>query len=82
MKYLGAVAGRTPPAALDRPCTFQNTARYPLHLQFLHSFPELANLDFATYLNLTQRTASRVWWAGELQLVPGRQAPAHRQARG
>jgi pyruvate, water dikinase len=75
VKYLGAVAGRTPPAALDRPCTFQNTARYPLHLQFLHSFPELTNLDFSTYLNLTQRTASRVWWAGELQLVPGGKHP-------
>jgi pyruvate, water dikinase len=75
VKYLGAVAGRTPPAALDRPCTFQNTARFPLHLQFLHSFPELTNLDFATYLNLTQRAASRVWWAGELQLVPGGKHP-------
>ena len=71
VKYLGNVPGRTAPAALDRACLFQNTALYPLHLQFLHSFPELRALDFDSYLNLTQRNASRVLWAGELQLVPG-----------
>jgi hypothetical protein len=75
VKYTGNVAGRVPPAPLDRPCTFQNTARYPLHLQFLHSFPELRNLDFASYLDLVMKSASRVLWAGELQLVPGGKHP-------
>ncbi|HXI60072.1 MAG TPA: hypothetical protein VNO55_28590, partial [Polyangia bacterium] len=71
VKYLGAVDGRKPPAPLDRRCVFQNTAAYPLHLQFLRSFPELANLDFDSYLALATKNSTRVWWAGELQLVPG-----------
>ncbi|HEY0709107.1 MAG TPA: PEP/pyruvate-binding domain-containing protein [Polyangia bacterium] len=71
VKYLGAVEGRTAPAGLERPCTFQNTARYPLHLQFLHTFPSLRNIDFAAYLALTTKSATRVLWAGELQSIPG-----------
>lgn len=71
VKYLGAVDGRTPPAPVNRRCVFQNTALYPLHLQFLRTFPELASLDFASYLSLTMKSASRVLWAGELQLIPG-----------
>ena len=42
VKYLGAVGGRKPPAVVDRRCIFQNTALYPLHVQFLRSFPQLA----------------------------------------
>ena len=75
VKYLAQVAGRNAPAPLDRLCVFQNTATYPLHLAFLRSFAELAQLDWDSYLALTTRRASRVFWAGELQLLPGAQHP-------
>ena len=71
VKYLGAVDGRKPPAVVDRRCIFQNTALYPLHVQFLRSFPELRSLDFDTYLTLVMKAATRVLWGGELQLIPG-----------
>jgi hypothetical protein len=71
VKYLGAVDGRKPPAVVDRRCIFQNTELYPLHVQFLRSFPELRSLDFATYLTLVMKAATRVLWGGELQLIPG-----------
>jgi pyruvate, water dikinase len=75
VKYLAQVAGREPPAPLARSCLFQNTALYPLHLGFLRSFPELLYIDWESYLALTTRSASRVLWAGELQLIPGAEHP-------
>jgi pyruvate,water dikinase len=75
VKYLAQVAGKSAPAPLDRRCVFQNTALYPLHLAFLRSFPQLAQLDWDSYLALTTKRASRVLWAGELQLIPGAQHP-------
>jgi pyruvate,water dikinase len=75
VKYLSAVGGAgggTPlPSALASTCVLQNTARFPLHLGFLKSFPEYSNLDFASYLALTQKSASRTFFAGELKLLPG-----------
>jgi hypothetical protein len=72
VKYLARVDGRRPPVALGTDgCLFQNTALYPLHLQFLRTFAGLENLDFATYLSLTQRNATRTAWAGELRLLQG-----------
>jgi hypothetical protein len=76
VKYLAAVDGRKAPAPLDRGCVFQNTARYPLHLAFLRSFAELAHIDWDSYLALTTKPASRVLWAGELQLLPGAVHPS------
>jgi pyruvate, water dikinase len=75
VKYLARVEGRRPPAPLDRPCTFQNTAAYPLHVAFLRTFPELETLDFETYLGMIERRASRVLWAGELRSFPGARHP-------
>jgi pyruvate, water dikinase len=75
VKYLAQVAGRSAPLPLDRRCLFQNTALFPLHLAFLRSFPELAQLDWDSYQALTTKRASRVLWAGELQLIPGAQHP-------
>lgn len=75
VKYLLSVDGRTPPAPLGDGCYFQNTERYPLHLAFLHSFPELVGLDFSTYLTLVMRQASRALWAGELRLFSAARHP-------
>jgi pyruvate,water dikinase len=69
VKYLGQAGKGLPP--LDKPCFFQNTARYPGHITFLKSFPELINIDFATYLNLVMKNASRVLWGGELKFFSG-----------
>jgi hypothetical protein len=75
VKYLARVDGRTPPAGLDRACTFQNTAAYPLHLGFLRTFPEFATLDFDAYLALVMRRATRKLWAGEVRLFAGARHP-------
>lgn len=75
VKYLARVDGRKPPEPLDRPCTFQNTASYPLHVAFLRTFEGLTTLDFETYLGMVDRRASRVLWAGELRSFPGAKHP-------
>jgi hypothetical protein len=80
VKYLAPVAGRQAPAPFRDGCVFQNTAMFPLHLAFLRSFPEFAALDWDSYLALTTKAASRVFWAGELQLIPGAEHPrTHRK---
>jgi pyruvate,water dikinase len=75
VKYLARVDGRKPPVGLDRPCTFQDTATYPLHVAFLRTFEGLETLDFETYLGMVDRRASRVLWAGELRSFPGARHP-------
>ncbi|MBN1611621.1 MAG: hypothetical protein JW940_33610 [Polyangiaceae bacterium] len=75
VKYLARIDGRKPPEPLDRDCTFQDTATYPLHLPFLRTFPEFETLDFDTYLTLVVHRASRVLWGGELRLFSGARHP-------
>lgn len=75
VKYLAEVAGRRAPRPLDKACAFQNTAIYAGHIRFVTSFPELAHVDFDTYLALVMRNRTRVWWAGELKLLPGAAHP-------
>ncbi|MBC8131681.1 MAG: hypothetical protein H7X95_01765 [Deltaproteobacteria bacterium] len=67
VKYLGVVTGRAGLPPVDKPCMFQNTALYQGHITFLKSFPELAHIDFNTYLNLVMKNASRQLWGGELK---------------
>jgi pyruvate,water dikinase len=73
VKYLGQAGKGLPP--LDKPCFFQNTERYSGHITFLKSFPELADIDFATYLNLVTKNSSRVLWGGELKFFAGATHP-------
>jgi pyruvate,water dikinase len=75
VKYLARIDGQEPPEPLDRDCTFQDTATYPLHLHFLRTFPEFETLDFDTYLTLVVHRASRVLWGGELRLFSGARHP-------
>jgi pyruvate, water dikinase len=71
IKYLGQVDGTTPPVpGLAHACMFQNTERYLGHITFLRSFPELASIDFDTYLAMVMKRASRVLWGGELKFYP------------
>ena len=79
VKYLGQAGKGLPP--LDKPCFFQNTERYPGHITFLKSFPELADIDFETYLSLVMKNASRVLWGGELKFFAGATHP-RTKARG
>ena len=75
VKYLARVDGREPPEPLDRDCTFQDTAAYPVHLDFLRTFPVFETLDFEAYLAMVMKRASRVWWGGELRLFTGVRHP-------
>lgn len=71
IKFLGQVDGAPAPApGLAHACMFQNTERYPGHISFLRSFPELANLDFTSYLTMVMKRASRALWGGSLKLYP------------
>jgi pyruvate,water dikinase len=79
VKWLGQAGKGLPP--LDKPCFFQNTERYPGHITFLKTFPSLANIDFATYLDLVMKNASRVLWGGELKFFAGAIHP-RTKARG
>ena len=71
VKYLLRVDGREPPAPLSSPCVFQNTERFPYHLHFLLSFPELSALDLDSYVAMVMGRATRVWWGGGLSLWSG-----------
>lgn len=76
VKYLAIVDGTLPPGAFGSgACLFQNTAKYPYHLQFLRSLAEYAELSPERYSDLVLRRASRVMWGGVLKLLPGAPHP-------
>jgi pyruvate, water dikinase len=75
VKYLARVDGREPPTPLTDECLFQNTRRFPLHLQFLHHFPELVGLSFSDYMAMVLRRDSRVWWGGDVRPWPATPHP-------
>ena len=65
VKFLLHVDGAEP--VLEDACAFQNTARFPYHIQFLRStFPEYSDLDPGTYADLILRRRSRRAFAGSL----------------
>ena len=67
VKYLARVDGREPLVA-GAECLFQNTARFPFHVQFLRAvFPELSDLAFETYVSFVLRRAGRRMWGGVLR---------------
>jgi hypothetical protein len=67
VKYLARLDGREPMLPYD--CLFQNTARYPFHIQFLRGAfaEELGALDLDSYVSIVLRAASRRWWGGSLK---------------
>jgi len=54
---------------------FQNTERFPWHIQFLQSFPELSDLSLEAYTDLVLADGARVWWGGALQPWPSVRHP-------
>jgi pyruvate, water dikinase len=77
IKFVGQVDGSTTPApGLAHACVFQNTERYAGHITFLRSFPELASIDFTTYLAMVMKRSGRVLWGGALKLYPTVRHPA------
>jgi pyruvate,water dikinase len=65
VKFLARAEGREPPLPED--CYFQNTEKYPYHLDFLRAeFAALATFDVETYLALVLNGETRVWWGGAL----------------
>ncbi len=76
VKYLAIVDGVEPPAVFGgASCLFQNTAKYPYHLQFLRTFPEYSTLASERYADMVLRRTSRVAWGGGLKLSPATQHP-------
>jgi pyruvate, water dikinase len=76
VKYLAIVDGTPPPTAFGTAaCLFQNTAKYPYHLQFLRSLPGYGELSPERYSDYVLRRASRVMWGGTLKLLPGASHP-------
>jgi pyruvate, water dikinase len=58
------------PAPLDTPCTFQDTARFPYHLQFLRSLPGLEDLSNPSYESWAMYRETRRFYAGVVELLP------------
>jgi pyruvate,water dikinase len=75
LKFFAAIDGKAAPAPLDGPCAFPNTERYPFHLDFLRSLPQLSSLDYDGYRALATMRESRVLWAGSLKYLPGATHP-------
>lgn len=71
VKYLIPLPNRPIEPPLTAACYFQDTTRFPYHLDFLRSFPELASLDANTYGRLVLFAESRRWWGGAVQVWPG-----------
>lgn len=69
IKYLSPIPGRNAPSALSAPVYFQNMRRYSWHLQFLQSFPALAQLSFQAYVSMVL-SAQRVMHGGEIRDYP------------
>lgn len=69
IKYLSPIPGRNAPSALSEPVYFQNMRRYSWHLQFLQSFPSLAQLSFQAYVSMVL-SAQRVMHGGEIRDYP------------
>lgn len=57
------------------PCWFQDTVRYPYHLQFLRSLPEYASLSVEAYDDMVLTRASREFSAGVLRLFAATKHP-------
>jgi len=64
VKYLLDKPGATPRAPLLEACYFQNTAKFEFHIEFLHSFAELAGVTFRDYEALVLQRPTRIWWGG------------------
>jgi hypothetical protein len=70
VKYLANTRTATKSEPLLDDCYFQNMARYAWHVAFLQSFPELAAIDYQTYLAWVLRPASRRLWGGHVRAYP------------
>ena len=78
VKYLARVAGMTPPSPLTAECYFQDMHRYDWHLEFLRSFPELADLQPAAYSALVLSRRTRSLFGGSVRPWPGAVHPRTR----
>ncbi len=67
LKFTLPISGKNAISALSESCYFQNTVKYPLHLQFLHTIKELETLSVSEYENMSL-SVNRSLWAGELLL--------------
>ena len=81
VKYLTVVDGREPHAVFGgAECLFQNTDKFPYHLQFLRTFPDFETLAPERYADLVLRRGSREMWGGALKLLPATPHPLTGQA--
>lgn len=71
VKYLARVEGATPPAPLTADCYFQDMHLYDWHLEFLRSFPELADLQPAAYTAMVLARRTRSLFGGSVRPYPG-----------
>lgn len=76
VKYLFPIDGKPGAGPLTEACYFQNMRRYPWHLQFLQSFPELRNITFDAYLALVLRSQTRAFYGGAIRMWPGAPHPS------
>ncbi len=75
VKYLFNLEGSTREAPLTEDCYFMNMRLYDWHLAWLQSFDAFATLGFDAYIALSQRAATRRWWAGGVEIHPGVRHP-------
>lgn len=68
LKVILPIEGRDIPTELTETCYFQNTATYPLHINFLRTFNSLSSLSNTQYESMIL-PLSRSLWSGELRKV-------------
>lgn len=74
VKHLLPVAGAREVSPVGGDCVFQNTARFPFHLQWLNAQGDV-DLEFADYVAYVLARETRVWWGGELAYDEARVHP-------
>ncbi|HYO93022.1 MAG TPA: PEP/pyruvate-binding domain-containing protein [Polyangiaceae bacterium] len=69
VKYLASVDEREASGIFETEgCVFQNTNKYPYHLQFLRTRTGFEGLSSERYTDLVLRRESRLMWGGSLKL--------------
>ncbi len=74
-KFLAQVEGAPVTAPIADACEFQNTALYPFHLPFLNAQPGGEDISFDEYVARVIKRDTRVWWGGEVVLLPSTPHP-------
>jgi hypothetical protein len=75
VNILAQVVGSQVTPPILESCEFENTKLYAFHLPFLNAQPGGEHITYDEYTNLVIRSATRVWWGGQVIWLPATKHP-------